>query len=151
MNVNIHQSTINLVMNKGLKIVDSIKFVGAHTISTDDPEKEYRLNFEKAKEKTENYLQMMENRYISSIGASIIYNSKVLSKFTHLSYNFHPPNDELEYFNNRARDFARSCAGGRYLVKKPRYFIPHELAGMGLHNFDNFHIPVHSNELEVFI
>ena len=138
MNVNVPQETIEMVEARGLKIVESIKFFGAHTIINDNHTKEYELNFTKANEQTDNYLQRMEQRYISSIGASIIYNSKVLSKFTHLLYNFHPSSQDCQKMDNRARSFVKTFAGGRFLVKKMRYFIPFEMAGLGLRNFENF-------------
>ena len=80
----------------------------------------------------------LEHRNISAIGSSIIYNSKVLSKYTHLLYNFHPTDADCDAMNKRAMDFVRSFDGGRYLVKKKRFFIPHSLGGMNLRNFGFF-------------
>ena len=135
MDINVPPETLSLAQHLELAIVDSIKFVGAHTISADDPEREYTLNFAKATEQSEQLMSKMEHRYISSIGASIIYNSKILSKFTHLLYNFHPSEEDCNMMNKRAMDFVRSFDKGRYLVKKKRYFIPHDLGGLNLRNF----------------
>ena len=122
--INVTPLTIQRVNDYGLAIVDSIKFVGAHTISQDDPSREYALNFAKAKQQSEQYMSRMEHRNISAIGSSIIYNSKVLSKYTHLLYNFRPTDADCEAMNKRAMDFVRSFDGGRYLVKKKRFLSP---------------------------
>ena len=138
MDINVPPSTIQRVNDYELAIVESIKFVGAHTISQDDPSREYTLNFQKAREQSEQYMSRMEQRNISAIGSSIIYNSKVLSKFTHLLYNFHPTDADCDEMNKKAMDFVRSFDGGRYLVKKKRFFIPHSLGGLNLRNFGFF-------------
>jgi hypothetical protein len=103
--VNTPLTTINSAEEIELKIVDSIKFVGAHTISQEDQKKEFDLNFKNANEKSENLMARTEQRHVSSIGASIIYNSKVMSKFNHLLYNFHPSKENCTYMDNRARNF----------------------------------------------
>ena len=124
MDINVPPLTMQRVNDYELAIVDSIKFVGAHTISQDDPSREYILNFQKAKEQSEQYMSRMEHRNISAIGSSIIYNSKVLSKYTHLLYNFHPTEADCDAMNKRAMDFVRSFDGGRYLVKKRGFLFP---------------------------
>ena len=116
--INTPDETINAANELELKIVDSIKFVGAHTINNDDHKREIDLNFASANEKSENLMAKTEQRHVSSIGASIIYNTRVLSKYTHLLYNFHPSKEDCEYMNNRARNFVRSFDGGRFLVTK---------------------------------
>ena len=136
--INTPDETINAAAELDLKIVDSIKFVGAHTINNDDHKRELDLNFASANEKSENLMAKTEQRHVSSIGASIIYNTRVLSKYTHLLYNFHPSKEECEYMNNRARNFVRSFDGGRFLVTKERFFIPHQSVGLNLRLFGEF-------------
>ena len=104
--INTPVATINVAKEIELAIVDSIKFVGAHTINNEDQKREHDLNFACAKEKSVRPMAKTEQRHISSIRASIIYNSRVLSKYTHLLYNFHPSKEECEYMNNRARNFS---------------------------------------------
>ena len=100
--INTPATTTSAAEEIGLKLVESIKFVGAHTINNEDQKKEHDLNFANANEKSENLMAKTEQRHVSSIGASIIFD------------------------------------GGRFLVTKERFFIPHQFAGLNLRLFGEF-------------
>ena len=58
--------------------------MGAHTINNEDQKRELDLNLASVNEKSENLMAKTEQRHVSLVGACIIYNTRVLSKYTHL-------------------------------------------------------------------
>ena len=81
---------------------------------------EAEINFKVIDEKAANYMLKSKLKNSTVIGASVLYNTKLISKFTHLLTNFHPSQDRCYSMNQKAINYSREFSNGRYLVKKKR-------------------------------
>ena len=132
--VNISPEIMAHVTHHQLKVVSTIKFVGAY-ITSDQPHlQEAETNFNVIDTKADSYMSKAKLKNSTVLGASILYNTKVISKFTHLLTNFHPSPERIDSMNTKAINFSREFSSSRFLVRKSRYFLPYPNAGMNLRN-----------------
>ena len=121
-----------------LKVVDTIKFVGALITANKSSTDEAEINFNSIDIKADNYMTKSKLKNSTVIGASVLYNTKIISKYTHLLTNYHPSPSRCDSMKTKAINYSRDFSNGRYLVRKSRYFLPFANSGMNLRNFE-FH------------
>ena len=132
--VNVSPEVMTRVRFHKLKVVDTLKFVGVYITSNQSMSDEAEINFKVIDDKAVNYMSKSKLKNSTVIGATVLYNTKLISKYTHLLTNFHPSQDRCDSMNQKAINFSREFSNGRYLVKKKRYFLPFHDAGMNLRN-----------------
>ena len=132
--VNVSPEVMTRVHFHKLKVVDTLKFVGAYVTANKTMADEAEINFKVIDEKAANYMSKSKLKNSTVIGATVLYNTKIISKYTHLLTNFHPSQDRCDAMNQKAINYSREFSNGRFLVKKMRYFLPYHDAGMNLRN-----------------
>ena len=100
-----------------LDITTKIKFVGLIYISLDSDSLMYESNFDPPTEDFNRLLNKIFQRNISTVGAGIMFNSKLISKFTHILVNLNLDNEQAKNLNKLGIDFC-TRANKRHLVKK---------------------------------
>lgn len=119
----------------GLKAVDSIKFVGAHTASRPGPEEDNK-NFENAFEKIRRVERSWGWRRPSPLGAVTIIRSLMASTMTHLLANFTLSKERSIDFEQITRTFV--WASTHPQVRKARLSQPIERGGLNLVDINFF-------------
>ena len=71
---------------------------------------------------------------MSTVGASVIYNSKAISKFTHILVNMNLTGNESHNLNNIGIEYMERT-NRRWLVKKKSTHLPYEHGGLNLRDF----------------
>ena len=131
---NSSQAAINRAIHHQLKRTDKIKFVGLYTINKTSDQFLYRTNFDEPNTRAESLMSSIANKSHSSIGATLIYNSKIISKYTHLLFNVHLTDAQSEHLDKKGMEFLVKIQN-RYLVKKEKYHMPLKLGGCNLRSF----------------
>ena len=136
--VNVTPEVMQRVHYHNLKVVDTLKFVGAYVTANKTISDEAEINFKIIDEKAANYMSKSKLKNSTVIGATVLYNTKLISKYTHLLTNYHPSQDRCDSMNQRAINYSREFSNGRFLVQKKRYFLPYQDAGMNLRNIQYY-------------
>ena len=129
-----HESLL-AAMRHNLKIVDSIKFVGAHV--TAQPGKEENiLNYKNAFEAIERVERMWSWRRPTPLGATLIARTLMTSTMTHLLMNFSLEKEQIKKYDQITRHFI--WENTRPQVQLKRMIQPLERGGMNLTSIDDF-------------
>ena len=119
----------------GLKLVDSIKFVGAHTAARPGQEED-TLNYKNAFEKIEKVERSWGWRRPSPLGAVTIIRSLMSSTITHLLTNFTLTKDQAQRYDEITRTFVWAATHPQ--VRKARLSQPVERGGINLVDINMF-------------
>ena len=117
----------------GLKLVDSIKFVGAHTAARPG-EDEDKINFKNAFEKIERVERSWGWRRPSPLGAVTIIRSLMASTITHLLTNFTLTKEQAQRYDELTRTFVWAATHPQ--IRKARMSQPVERGGLNLVDID---------------
>ena len=74
------------------------------------------------------------DRHRSAIGASVIYNAKYISRFTHLVLNVILSDEDIASLDKIGIDFMKGI-NRRYYVSKANTFSPYSHGGLNLRSF----------------
>ena len=93
------------------------------------PVLQFDENFSRPNTTADSIMSNAISRNLSTIGSCIVYNSKIISLYTHILFNTILTSDQSTHLDKRAIDFIVK-SDNRFLVKKIKYFMPHNYGGM---------------------
>ena len=117
-----------------LDAVNSIKFVGLIYIDSNSDSLLYEKNFDQPLLELNKLIDKTIDKNVSTVGASVIYNSKAISKFTHILVNMNLTGNESHDLNNIGINYMQRT-NRRWLVKKKLTHLPYEHGGLNLRDF----------------
>ena len=129
-----HESLLS-AMRHDLKIVNSIKFVGAHVTAMPGKD-ENILNYKNAFEAIERVERMWTWRRPTPLGASLIARTLMTSTMTHLLMNFSLEKEQIQKYDQLTRHFI--WENTRPQVQMKRMVQPLERGGMNLTSIEDF-------------
>ena len=129
-----HESLLS-AMRHNLKIVNSIKFVGAHVTAQPGID-ENVLNYKNAFDAIERVERMWTWRRPTPLGASLIARTLMTSTMTHLLMNFSLEKDQIQRYDQLTRHFI--WENTRPQVQMKRMIQPLARGGMNLTSIEDF-------------